>query len=213
MAKSALIVEDHPMFRDALLMLMQSILGRSNVVAVASSEEGVSYAKNNTDLGIIMLDLGLPGLNGVEAVVSFRKICPDTAVIVISASEERREVDAVLRAGAKAFVSKAVSTNVIADLVNKILNGETLESTWLTIRGKHVMSDESTSTLTQRQRECLIFLCQGLSNKEIGLRMGLAEVTIKMHISSIFKTLDVCNRTQAVLAARRLGFYTPEESA
>jgi DNA-binding NarL/FixJ family response regulator len=212
MANSALIVEDHPIVRDALLTLMQSVIGEPNVAATASSEEGLTYARSHTDLAIILLDLGLPGLNGIEAVASFKKRCPEATLIVISASEQRREVDAALRAGAKAFVSKAVSTSVIANLVQKVLKNEPFETTWMPARGSNVVEEEQMRTLTQRQRECLDYLCQGMSNKEIGFRMGVAEITIKTHISYIFRALNVCNRTQAVLTARRLGLYSPEES-
>ncbi len=210
MKKTALIIEDHPIYRDALVVFVQSILGKSNVVAVSSTEEGLLHAKENAAIGLILLDLGLPGMDGVDAVTSLRRACPAAPVVVISASEERREVDVVLRAGATVFVSKVVSTNVIADVVRKVLAGEPLESTWVTLRGNQPGGLEQSVKLTPRQQETLTFLCRGMSNKEIGLRLGLAEVTVKMHISSILRILGAVNRTQAVLAARRFGLYTDD---
>lgn len=207
MDKSALIIEDHPIYRDALMVFMRTLMGESNVVAAASTEEGLVRVNRCENLALILLDLGLPGMNGVEAVTSLKRKCPAAAIVVISASDERREVDAVLRAGAMVFVSKTVSTKVIADVVQKILDQVPLESNWITIRGSQSSSDEHSLALTPRQKETLDCLCQGLSNKEIGIRLGLAEITVKMHISSIFRALNVINRTQAVLAARRLGLY------
>lgn len=211
MTRSALIIEDHPIYRDALSSFLRNILGESRVLAVCSTEEALVQANNIPNIGLILLDLGLPGLNGVEAVSSLAKKCPGAAIVVVSASDDRREVNAALRAGARAFISKAVSTSVIAEIVQKVLNGEALESEWVTLKGEQTAStsDESVD-LTPRQREALVFLCQGLSNKEIGLRLGLAEATVKIHISSIFRALGVANRTQAVLAARRFGLYTPD---
>lgn len=211
MTRSALIIEDHPIYRDALSAFLRNILGESRVIAVCSTEEAMVQAGNLPNVGLILLDLGLPGLNGVEAVTSLSKKCPSAAIIVVSASDDRREVNAALRAGAKAFISKAVSTAVIAEVVQKVLNGEELESEWITLKSDQTAStsDESVD-LTPRQREALVFLCQGLSNKEIGLRLGLAEATVKIHISSIFRALGVANRTQAVLAARRFGLYSPD---
>lgn len=211
MTKTALIIEDHPMYRDALVVYMNFILGADNVVAAASTEEGLARAVTMNNLALVLLDLGLPGINGAEAVTSLRRKCPAASIVVVSASEDRREVDAVLRAGAKAFISKAVTTEVISEVVKKILDGAPLESTWITARGQKTFNDSSEVVLTPRQREALALLCQGLSNKEIGLRLSLAEITVKIHVSSIFRALAVVNRTQAVLAARRFGLYNPDQ--
>ncbi|WP_211474770.1 response regulator [Collimonas humicola] len=212
MTKFALIIEDHPIFRDALMVSMRGIFDESRLLAVSSAEEGLSHVKAGGSVDIVMLDLGLPGMNGVEAVASFRRKCPAAAIIVISASEERREVDAVLRAGATAFISKAASAQVITDIMRKVLNDEPLESTWISRGGNQKFCEEQALMLTPRQRESLVLLCQGLSNKEIGLRLGVSEITVKVHISSIFRTFSVRNRTQAVLAARRLGIFSPEQA-
>lgn len=212
MTKFALIIEDHPIFRDALMVSMRGIFDESKLLAVSSAEEGLSHVNAGGSVDIVMLDLGLPGMNGVEAVTSFRRKCPAAAIIVISASEERREVDAVLRAGATAFISKAASAQVITDIMRKVLNDEPLESTWISRGGNPKFCEEQALMLTPRQRESLVFLCQGLSNKEIGLRLGVSEITVKVHISSIFRAFSVRNRTQAVLAARRLGIFAPEQA-
>ena len=164
MTKSALIIEDHPIYRDALMIFLRAVLGEHNVKAASSTEEALAQFGLMDDLGLILLDLGLPGLNGVEAVSSLHRKCPTASIIVISASEDRREVSAALRAGAKAFISKAVSTKVISEVVQKVLAGEMLESEWIALRGDHVAGEEQLLTLTPRQRETLVFLCQGLSN-------------------------------------------------
>lgn len=207
--QTALIIEDHPIYREALTLFTRAILGEANVKSVSSTEEALSIVMRSDEFSLITLDLGLPGLNGVEAIMSLHRRSPSTAIVVISASQDRREVDAALRAGAKAFISKAVSTKVMAEIVRKVLAGETLDTVWITLNGDHSVGEESVLMLTPRQRETLVLLCQGLSNKEIGRRLGLAEITIKIHISSIFRTLGVTNRTQAVLAARRFGLYAP----
>lgn len=215
MTKSALIIEDHPIYRDALMTFLCAILGEENVSAVSSTEQGLTLVDKLQNLGLILLDLGLPGMNGVDAIKSLQRKCPAAAIVVVSASEDRREISAALRAGAKAFVSKAVSTKVIAEVVQKILAAEPLESPWITVRGDQMTGQEQLLGLTPRQREVLAFLCQGLSNKEIGLRLGLAEITVKIHVSSVFRALGVVNRTQAVLAARRFDLHSlePDESS
>jgi DNA-binding NarL/FixJ family response regulator len=123
-------------------------------------------------------------------------------VIAVSASEQRRDATAALRAGAKQFISKAVSTEVMADAIRRVLAGDFSAPSWLTPVGPGVIDTSGHSLLTPRQLEILGQL--HLSNKEIGLRLGLAEVTVKMHVSSIFRALNVANRTQATQAARCL---------
>jgi DNA-binding NarL/FixJ family response regulator len=208
MAGSALIVEDHPLYRDALSHVLRPIFGDGAVTATASAEEGLRHVQQTPGLLLILLDPGLPGLNGVEAVAAFRKLRTDVPIIAISASDDRRGAEAALRAGAIAFVSKAASTDLVSDLVRRVCAGEVTAPLWIGAPGAASAAGEAGADLTPRQREILSLLCQGHPNKEIGLRLGLAEVTVKMHVSSLFRVLGVANRTQALLAARRLGFYS-----
>lgn len=209
--KSALIIEDHPIYRDALEIFMHAKLGETNVAAVSSIEEALARG-NHASFGIILLDLGLPGVKGVEAVSILRRQFTNAAIVVVSASEDRREVDATLRAGAVAFVSKSVSRKAIVDVVQKVLNGENFESPWVRTLEDRKTSSSPDLNLTPRQQEILALLCEGMSNKEISLRLSVAEITVKMHVSSIFRELGVMNRTQAVLAARRYGLVDSSAS-
>lgn len=205
MAQSILIVEDHPLFRGALVQIMQAIVGEQKTAAASSAEEGLTLLNSLLDLGLILLDPGLPGLNGVEAIMAFQRRCPSVPIVVVSASEDRVEATAALRAGAKAFISKAASTEVISDVVTRLLSGAFGEAEWITPKGKMQIDTANEVKLTPRQQEILVMLSQGYANKEIGLRLNLAEITVKNHVSGVFKALDVVNRTQAVLAGRRLG--------
>jgi DNA-binding NarL/FixJ family response regulator len=204
----ALVVEDHPLYRDALALLLKGIFGEAGVRAAASAEDGLRLAEAAPELSLVLLDPGLPGINGVEAVAAFRRRWPELPIIAISASEDRRDASAALRAGAVAFVSKAASTEIVSDLVRRASAGTLREPTWITASGVASLGEEASADMTPRQREILVLLCQGHPNKEIGLRLGLAEVTVKMHVSSLFRFLGVANRTQAVIAARRLGLYS-----
>jgi DNA-binding NarL/FixJ family response regulator len=207
MAGTALVVEDHPLYREALSQLLGRIFTAGEVSVAATAEDGLKAAAGNPGLRVILLDPGLPGINGVEAIVAFRRQCPDAALIAVSASEDRRDALAAFRAGALAFVSKAASTEVLADIVRRAAAGELRESAWVTPAGSAAVSEAPMPELTQRQVEVLALLCQGHPNKEIGLRLNLAEVTVKMHVSSLFRALGVANRTQAVLEARRRGLH------
>jgi len=211
-AGAALIVEDHPLYRDALIRLLCTIVGDSGVVAASSAEEGLRSVANIPDLRLVLLDVGLPGLSGTEAVMAFRRQCPSAMVVVVSASEDRRDVTSAFRAGAHAFVSKAVSTEVLASAVRRILAGAVPKPEWIVSSDTSQLLDSAVPSLTPRQREILTLLSQGHTNKEIGLRLDLAEVTVKLHVSSIFRALGVTNRTQAVLEARRLALCQMQTS-
>ena len=205
MAQSALIVEDHPLYRGALIQLMQSVVGQAGTVAVSSAEAGLRAVSGLDELGLILLDMGLPGLNGIEAIRAFARACPQVPIVVVSASDDRQEANAALQAGARVFMSKAVSTETITDVARRVLSGALVKNEWITANGAQSLGGATAVVLTPRQQETLTLLSNGHSNKEIGLRMGLAEITVKVHVSAVFRALGVVNRTQAVLVARRLG--------
>jgi DNA-binding NarL/FixJ family response regulator len=202
MSGSALIIDDHPLYRDALTYLLKDILGDANVKAANSAEAGLHYAESLPDLRLVLIDFTLPGMSGTEAVSAVLRKAPSAHVIVVSASEERRDATAALRAGARHFVSKAVGTDVLAATIRCVLAGDFSSPQWITPTGAGALEPGLESPLTPRQQEILSLL--HLPNKEIGLRLGLAEVTVKMHVSAIFRALGVANRTQATQAARRL---------
>lgn len=204
MNNSVLIVEDHPLYGDALNRAIQMILGDVGMLA-KSAEEGLNLAKTSVWLRLVLIDPGLPGLSGAEAIAAFCQSCPKAAIAVISASDSRHEVMAAFRAGARAFISKAASTDLLMQTIKRILAGDMQGPEWIKPSANLPIHDNPLSSLSQRKKEILRLLIQGHPNKEIALQLGLAEVTVKLHVSSILKILRVNNRTQAVLTARRLG--------
>lgn len=202
--ETALVIDDHPLYRGALADLARAIFGEAAVFEASSAEAGLHMGSAQPGLRLILLDFRLPGLNGAEAVQAFHRRFPVAAIVVVSASEQRREGEAALRAGARAFLSKASSMEAITEATRKVLSGQTLPPKWIPVHAQ-ALFDPVMADLTSRQLEILSMLCQGHSNKEITLRLGVAEVTVKTHISAIFRALGVVNRTQAVLAAHRLG--------
>jgi DNA-binding NarL/FixJ family response regulator len=208
MAKTALIIEDHPLYRGALVQLLHLTLGEQCTHAANCAEDGLRLAKDLPGLSLILLDLSLPGLSGMEALNAFISLCPAVPILVVSANEDRQLAMQVLRAGARVFMSKEVSTDVLSKVVQELLANESTAPQWITAAGSKAMDAEPTAseqlTLTQRQKGVLALLLRGMTNKEIALHLELAEITVKIHVSAIFRVMRVVNRTQAVLAARRL---------
>jgi DNA-binding NarL/FixJ family response regulator len=203
MNKTVLVVDDHPLFRKALVSLVEETGACSSVIAAASAEEGLTRVAE-TKVDLILLDLGLPGAAGVDAISLFRRAC-DANIAVVSASEHRQEVAAAMRAGASVVVSKSVSMDTLKDLVQRALTDSLPEQKWIRPVGSLSLGGDVGRGLTSRQQEIATLLMNGHSNKEIGMRLGLAEITVKTHLTAIFRLLGVVNRTQAVVAIRRLG--------
>jgi two-component system nitrate/nitrite response regulator NarL len=203
MDKTVLVVDDHPLFRKALMSLIEEAKVCREVIGAASAEEGLARLRESR-VDLILLDLGLPGAAGVDAIGLFRR-ASEASIVVVSASEHRQEVNSALRAGAGAVVSKSVSMDALKDIVAQALAGKMPEQKWVRPAGSLALADEGGRAMTLRQQEIATLLMDGYSNKEIGMRLGVAEITVKTHLTAIFRLLGVVNRTQAVVAIRRLG--------
>jgi DNA-binding NarL/FixJ family response regulator len=212
MPASALIIDDHPLYRDALSQLLGAMLGENAVKAAGCGEEALKFASQMPDLRLVLMDFNLPGISGTEAIEAVLSRFPYVDVVAVSASEDRLDATSALRAGAKLFISKAVNTDVMAEAIRRVIAGDSpAEQQWITPTGAGVLEADESSPLTPRQLEILSLL--HLPNKEIGLRLGVAEVTVKMHVSSVFRVLGVANRTQAMQAARRLSLREKQSAS
>jgi two-component system, NarL family, nitrate/nitrite response regulator NarL len=186
----ALIIEDHPLFRQALSQLLRNTLG-ADIMLTADAEQGLTVLKENQTLNLVVMDLGLPGLlNGYAAVSAVRQQHATIPILVVSGSDDADTKQAVLDAGANAYLVKTATATVFENTLKQLV-------------GHHATS--SHQRLTSRQREILLFLCEGLSNKEIGRKLKLSDATVKMHMTAVLRALGVHTRTQAVLSAKQLG--------
>jgi two-component system NarL family response regulator len=207
----ALIIDDHPLYRTAIARLVDSLRAKvpMTLIEVASAEDGLSAAAELKEIRLVVLDLMLPGLNGIAAISAIRQACPDACLVLVSATENRAQIIEGLQAGANVFVSKGAPTERMADTIRRGIDGELTLPEWLTTAGVTVSDLVSERAFTPRQTQVLRHVAAGLSNKEISERMHLAEVTVKMHIGSIFRFLNVNNRTKAVAEARHRGLLAP----
>jgi DNA-binding NarL/FixJ family response regulator len=203
MEKTVLVVDDHPLFRSALVGLIEE--GSSiATIAASTAEEGLQRVRE-TNVDVVLLDLGLPGVSSVDAVALFRRACT-AEIIVVTASERRHEIAAAVKAGAAVIVSKSLSSQKLREVIDQVLDSSfSSDNKWICPAGAISLAEESNVVLTGRQQEVAALLVNGYSNREIGSRLGLAEITIKTHLTGIFRMLGVVNRTQAVGALPRLG--------
>lgn len=205
-----LIVEDHPLYRQALESLMRLGFPDAQVAASGHAQEAFAFIDAQSPQAVagsvLLLDMGLPGLSGLELIDQVHTRYPSLKILVISGSDDPLRVSVTLGSGACGFISKTTPPDRIVELVGRTLRGESGGAVWLTAEGPRNLDSLQRVRLTSRQVQVLGLICQGLTNKQIAETLQIIEATAKAHVSAIFKELGVVSRTQALLAAQRLGF-------
>ena len=212
-----LLVDDQGMFREGLRTLL-SLQRDFEIVGEAGDGAAAVEAVRKEKPEVVLMDLRMPGVGGVEATRRIKAAQPEVRVIVLTTFEEDEEVFAALRAGAVGYLLKASPSEKLCEAIRLAARGESLlepsvaaklvaEFTRLAGRApaEQKPTPELIEPLSLREREVLRFLAQGLSNKEIGQRLNIAEGTVKNHMSQVLGKLGVLDRTQAALRARELG--------
>jgi DNA-binding NarL/FixJ family response regulator len=206
-----LIVDDHPFLRDGLAALLMQIGPDTTVLQARDADEGIASLDNHPDLDVVILDLAMPGMEGLQALSEFGRKRPDLPVIVLSSSEDPRDVRRALASGALGYVPKSASQHVLLSAIRLVLNGDLyvppliLDEKINTNARRNTGTEGASNRLTARQVEILKLLSEGRPNKTIAATLALSEKTVKTHITAIFKALNVVNRTQAAAAGREQG--------
>jgi DNA-binding NarL/FixJ family response regulator len=214
---TAILIDDHPMFRQAFCRLL-SRDGRVRVLGVAEDgETGLGYVRDQHP-AVVVTDLRMPGMRGVEVARRVKQESPDAAVLVLTVCEDQDDVLDALRAGARGYILKSA---VHEEAVSAILAAGRGES-WLspkvagrlidelvhlpTLDVKELMS--RAPQLTPRERVVLVHLAEGMTNRQIARSLGIAETTVKSHLQHILSKLDARNRLQAAAFAMQLKMAT-----
>ncbi|MDO9280793.1 MAG: response regulator transcription factor [Methylotenera sp.] len=199
-----LLIDDHAMFRQGIRMVLNKSMPDTLVLEAGTMSE--AFTKTRVAPSIILLDVQLPGLNGIEGLGMLKKSWPDTPVIVLSSHLEPDIINQALVRGAFAFISKVESAAKIIEVIQTALcNNVTRSDNPTKIKAEQNHEQSAIEQLTKRQCEVLDLLCQGLSNKLIARRIMLSEFTVRGHVQAILRFLQVSSRSEAVFAARRMG--------
>jgi DNA-binding NarL/FixJ family response regulator len=210
-----LIGDDHPLFREGVHRLLANTHPDSTYLHASTFDEMVDQAKATPDLDLILSDLQMPGWPGFVGITQIRRLKPDTPVVVVSASEAQSDMRQAIESGASGYIPKSSSVKVMLGAIDLIMAGGIYVppaalaaeiAAVATPQGTASAdpSDRGLSMLTQRQLDVLNCLREGKSNKQIAYELGLSEGTVKIHVTAIFKSLGVKNRTQAVISASKL---------
>lgn len=199
-----LIADDHPLYCDALRAVVPQACPGADIGVAASQEEVLAAATGEHGFNLILLDLNLPGAVGLSCLHALRRMVPTTPIVVVSAVGDPKIMQDAIMAGASAFIPKSAASQVLINALRVILAGGTYMPTGIVAALRNADNSTGPGELTLRQRRVLELLSTGLSNKRIARELQISEITVKAHVSAIFRKLGVTNRMQAGLEARRL---------
>lgn len=202
---SIVLADDHPLVREALTQALRQALDNADIVAVGDFDQVRRIAEENDAIDLLVLDLDMPGMNGLAGLAEMRARHPAIPVAIVSSTREPAIMRRAVEFGAAAFVPKSAALETIALALQAVLDGEV----WLPPEAEEGMADSDdmarrVGELTPQQLRVLGLLAQGHLNKQIAFELAVGEATIKAHVTAILKKLGVRSRTQAALLARRL---------
>jgi DNA-binding NarL/FixJ family response regulator len=210
-----MVADDHPGFREGLTRLLREA---DDIEVIATLGDGIQASDLTKTLkpDIVLMDISMPGLNGIEAAKQIREHSPDTAILIISAFHYPSYVLASLKAGAEGYLTKDASMNKIINSIRVIHSGGSVFD--LKVTGKILINLASGQAgmgrdqeLQPRELQVLDLAAQGKGNKEIGNRLNISERTVQTHLVNVFRKLQVNSRTEAIIRALKEGWLVLEK--
>lgn len=205
MAPTLIVADDHPMFRAAVVQALRDAVGGARVAEASSQSSLEAVLAAEVEVDLVLLDLAMPGAMGFSSLVWLRGERPEVPVMVISSNDHPRTVRRAQQFGAAGFVSKAAPAQILGQAVARVLEG----GQWFeSVRAERSERDAALAArlaqLTPQQFRVLMLLAEGLLNKQIAAAMGLAENTVKIHVTAVLGKLDCRSRTQAAVLVKSL---------
>lgn len=213
-----LIADDHPLFREAIISVIQSGFPGTQTLETQDLDTTLQLAREDEELDLLLLDLNMPGMQGLNGLIALRNEAPATPVVIVSAEDDKQVVLQAITCGAVGFISKSSPRARMTEALQQILDGnvylppDIIRAEAGVDRGRQRrategrLSAELLHSLTRRQLLVLERMTQGESNKQIAYNLNIAETTVKAHVSAILRKLGVHNRVQAILSASDIDF-------
>ena len=214
-----LIADDHPLLREAMRNAFEK---HQDFVVLGEASDGEEAVRLASELkpDVVIMDIVMPKLNGIEATKQIRKISPTTAVVILTAYDDDRYVIGLLEAGAAGYLLKSASSQVMVEAVRAVHGGESVlhPSIIAKILKYGVLmrggggEQKGGEQLSSRELEVLKLAAKGMRNQDIGKELFLSVRTVKAHLSNIFNKIGVASRTEAIVKAVREGWLTLEDT-
>ena len=211
-----LIADDHPLFREAIANVISDGFPGSEVMETADLKSALELTQRHDDLDLILLDLNMPGMHGLNGLINLRNDAPTIPVVIVSAEQDKQIVLQAIMYGAVGFITKSSPRAQMTEAIELILNGNIYLpsdiihsqniSTRRSMNSAPSFAPELLQALTRKQLLVLERMTKGESNKQIAYTLEIAETTVKAHVSAILRKLNVHNRVQAILSAGDIDF-------
>lgn len=202
------IADDHPLLREGLRRILEFEDGIQVIAEVGDGQGAINIARSKP-FDVLLMDINMPGVNGLEACRVIRREKPEIGILVLTVDDSDEKVFQVLQLGVAGYLLKDVIPKALVDSIRKVYTGEPILSPSVT--GKLLGQLTSTSSasknnfgLSNREMEILTYVVKGASNRDIGIALFISEKTVKNHLSNIFRKLEVEDRTQAALKSVKL---------
>jgi NarL family two-component system response regulator LiaR len=213
-----LLADDHPAFREGLSRLLSEQDDLIIVGEAADGEEAVKLA-NELKPDVAVVDVAMPKLNGIEATKRIKEVCPNTAVLIVSAYDDEPYVINAIEAGASGYLLKSIRVRELSAAIRAVHRDEMIFDSSaarkvfdsMTVSKDKTSTDEPSSPFKQREFEVLKLAAKGMSNKEIAQELTISIRTVQSHLVNIFTKLNVNSRTEAVLHALREGWIALDD--
>lgn len=212
-----LIADDHPLFREAIINVIENSFEGCQTLETEDLDSALEIAQKEEELDLILLDLNMPGMNGLNGLITLRNDLPTVPVVIVSAEEDKQIVLQAITYGAVGFITKSSPREQMTEALKQILAGNVYlpsdiirasqpDNRRMQRKDDNQIPPELLSSLTRRQLLVLERMSKGESNKQIAYNLNIAETTVKAHVSAILRKLGVHNRIQAVLSAGNIDF-------
>lgn len=213
-----MLVDDHALFRKGLASLIASESGIEVVAEASNGEEALARARESQP-DLILMDINMPGIGGVEATRLIKAEMPESRIVMLTVSEDEDDIYEAIRSGAQGYLLKNLRPETLFDMIRDAIRGEAPISPGIAAkilaelgrtRSAPVVQESDEIMLTQREQQILVGVVDGSSNREIAARLGISEGTVKNHLHSILKKLHLENRVQIAAYALRRGLADPK---
>lgn len=202
------VADDHPLFREAMKQTLHDFLAGCDTQMAGSFDQAVALLESGEDFDLVLLDLKMPGAQGLSGLVYLRAQFPNVPVAIVSANDDPAVMRRALSLGASGFIPKSSSAGDMREAIEAMLDGGIWTPPDLNAEEPQDGEAEDLArrlmTLTPQQMRVLMLLREGMLNKQIAFNLSVSEATVKAHVSAILQKLKVDSRTQAVIAAGRL---------
>lgn len=212
-----LVADDHNLVREGLRPFLSELGTNVEVLDAASLDEAVAQAEKAATLALVLLDLRMPGMDGLRGVETFHGRFPDVPVVILTGHINRDDVMTAVKAGASGYIPKTISGTALINALRLVLSGEKYLPAFMLSEAQEEPAmagggrggfgkPTPLDTLSPREREILGLLIEGRTNKDIARKLELQEITIKIHLRNVYRKIGAVNRAQAVRIAMTAGW-------